>query len=224
MSTRVQELFDRGAQFGYSKTRRHPSTIPYIYTSKNRGDIINLEKTVEQLEAAEEYMKGLAAQGKTILFVGTKPEIRDIVVNVADALNMPYVDERWIGGTLTNFKEIRKRTDRLMDLEYKKEHNELVFQTKKEGLMIEREIIKLKKNFGGITSLKGMPDAIVLVDSLHEDIATKEATVLGIPLVAITNTDCNINPIAYPVVANDATRPSVEYTVHALRDAYSSGK
>lgn len=221
---RVKDMFDRGAQFGYSKTRRHPSTIPFIHSSKNRGDIINLERTVEQLAAAEEVLKGLGAAGKTVLFVGTKPEIRDLVVAAADALAMPYVDERWVGGTLTNFKEIRSRAERLIDLEYRREHNELIFKTKKERLMLEREIIKLKKNFGGITPLKALPDAMIIIDPLYEDIAVAEAASGGIPTIALANTDCNIDLVTYPIVANDATRPSVEYFVKALRDAYQAGK
>jgi small subunit ribosomal protein S2 len=218
MSTRVQDLFDRGAQFGFSKTKRHPSVVPFIFTLKNRRDIIDLEKTVVQIEEAESFMKEMSEAGKTVLFVGTKPEVRESVRATADAVGMPFVDMRWVGGTLTNFSEIRKRADRMLDLEYKREHNELVFKTKKEGLMIDREIEKLKKNFGGIGQMKKLPDVMFVVDPLAEDIAVTEARLLDIPVVAIANTDCNIEKVTYPMVANDTTRPSVEYILDIFKN------
>lgn len=218
MSTRVQELFDRGAQFGFSKTKRHPSVVPFIFTLKNRRDIIDLEKTAVQIEEAEGFMKEMAEAGKTVLFVGTKPEVRESVRATADAVGMPFVDMRWVGGTLTNFSEIRKRADRLLDLEYKREHKQLVFKTKKEGLMIDREIEKLQKNFGGIAQMKKLPDAMFVVDPLAEDIAVTEARILDIPVVAIANTDCNIEKVDYPMVANDTTRPSVEYILDIFKN------
>jgi small subunit ribosomal protein S2 len=218
MSTRVQELFDRGAQFGYSKTKRHPSVVPFIFTLKNRRDIIDLEKTAVQIEEAERIIKEIGDAGKSILFVGTKPEIRDQVRSIAESVSMPFVDRRWVGGTLTNFSEIRRRAELLLDLEYKREHNELVFKTKKERLMIERNIEKLQKNFGGITQLKKLPDIVFVVDPLHEDIAVTEASILGIPVVAIANTDCNITKVTFPIVANDTTRPSVDYILNIFKN------
>lgn len=220
----IQKMFDAGAHLGYSKTRRHPSTAPYIFTTKNSGDIIDLEKTAELLAAAEEAMKGLATGGKQILFVGTKPEARKIMRSAAEHLGMPFVTERWIGGTLTNFAEIRKRANRLMDLEYKREHNELVFKTKKERLMLEREINKLQRNFGGIVDLKDMPALVFVIDSGAESIAVEEATQMNIPVMSISSTDCNIDRITFPVVANDSALASVKFFVEALTHAYESGK
>jgi small subunit ribosomal protein S2 len=218
MNPRIQELFDLGAQFGYSKTRRHPSVVPFIFTLKNRRDIIDLEKTVVQIEEAESFMKEMSEAGKTILFVGTKPEIRESVRITAEAVGMPYVDMRWVGGTLTNFSEIRKRADRMLDLEYKREHKELVFKTKKEGLMIDREIVKLNKNFGGIGQLKRLPDVMFVIDPLAEDIAVTEARLLDIPVVALANTDCNLKKVNYPMVANDTIRPSVDYILDIFKN------
>ena len=218
MSTRIQDLFDRGAQFGYSKTKRHPSVVPYIFTLKNRRDIIDLEKTVGLIEEAETFMKEMAEAGKTVLFVGTKPEIRDLLRSTAESVGMPYVDMRWVGGTLTNFSEIRKRADRMLDLEYKREHKELVFKTKKEGLMIDREIEKLNKNFGGIGQLKKLPDVMFVIDSLAEEIAVTEAGLLDIPVVALINTDCNIKKVNYPMVVNDTIRPSVKYILDIFKN------
>jgi small subunit ribosomal protein S2 len=209
-----------GAHIGYSKTRRHPSTLPFIFTTKTRGDVINLEKTEELLKEAREFIQELAATGKMVLFVGTKAESRQTIRGVADALNMPYIDNRWIGGTLTNFKEIRKRVDRLMDLQYKREHNELVFKTKKEKLMIEREIAKLEKNFGGLILLKEKPAAVIVVDSDHEDISVAEANQTNVPIISISNTDCNIDKVQYPVVANDAAVSSITYFVKTLAKTY----
>lgn len=224
MEQTVQQLFEAGAHLGYSKSRRHPSTADFIFTTKNRGDIIDLEKTVAQLEAAKEAMKGLATGGKQVLFVGTKPEARRIMRDAAEKLGMPYVDQRWVGGTLTNSKEIKKRVDRLMDLEYKREHNELVFKTKKEKLMLEREIEKLHKNFGGLTSLKGMPALVFMIDSGAESIARDEAVTLSIPVMSVSSTDCNIDDIDFPIVANDTAVASITYLVKELSAAYESGK
>lgn len=218
MSQHVQALFDHGAQFGYSKTKRHPSVASFIFTSKNRGDIINLEKTSVQLEEALAFLATLANTGKTVLFVGTKPEIREALRSTADAVSMPYVEQRWVGGTLTNFSEIRRRAERLLDLEYRREHNQLVFKTKKERLMIDREIEKLHKNFSGIAQLKRTPDAIVVIDPRHEYIAVNEAQLLNIPVIALANTDCNITGITYPILANDTTRPSVDYIMNTIKD------
>lgn len=221
MNPRVQELFDRGAQFGFSKTKRHPSIVPYIFTMKNRRDIIDLEKTVEQIEVAEAFMKSMIEAGKTVLFVGTKPEVRDSIRTIAESVDMPFVDMRWVGGTLTNFSEIRRRADRLLDLEYKKEHKQLVFKTKKEALMIDRDIERLQKNFGGITQLKKLPDVMFVIDPKAEEIAVTEARLLDIPVVAIANTDCNIEKVDYPIVANDTIRPSITYILDIFKSIFN---
>lgn len=221
---KIKKMFEAGAHIGYSKTRRHPSTVPYIFTTKNSGDIIDLEKTAELLEKAKETIKGLATGGKQILFVGTKPEARKITRGVAEKLGMPYIDQRWIGGTLTNFTEIRKRINLLMDLQYKREHNELVFKTKKERLMIEREIITLEKMFGGLTGLKSMPDMVCIVDSGAEPIAVDEANRMSVPVMAISSTDCNIDRVTFPIVANDGATASIQFFMDELASAYESGK
>jgi small subunit ribosomal protein S2 len=220
----IQKMFDAGTHLGYSRTRRHPSVAPYIFTTKTRGDILDLEKTAPLFEAALESLKGFAAQGKTILFVGTKPEVRNVVRAAAERLNMPYVDNRWVGGTLTNFKEIKKRVDRLIDLQDKREKNQLVFKTKKERLMLEREINKLERNFGGLVSLKELPDLMIAVDSLHETIAVDEARVTKVPILGVCNTDCNIDIIDYPIVGNDSNVASVKFFMQAITGAYEAGK
>jgi len=153
----VENLFKSGAHFGYSRSRRHPSVKPYIYGVKNRVQIINLEKTAEQLAAALEFVKKLGAESKTILFVGNKPEAERPIQTVADMTGMPYVTERWLGGTLTNWSEMKKRIARMRDLKEKREKGELSMYTKKERGNVDKEIGKLERYFGGLTDWKNFP-------------------------------------------------------------------
>lgn len=221
--TLIKEMFDAYMHFGYSRTRRHPSNIPYIFTTKTRGDIIDLEKTSQLLIDAMEAMKQAGADKKQILFVGTKPEARNIVRSAAERIDMPFVDNRWVGGTLTNFGEIRKRVNRLMDLEDRQEKGELVYRTKKELLMLEREITKLRKNFGGLTSLQKLPSMLVVVDALHEDIAVKEAQTLNIPIISLSNTDGDTSRIQFPIVGNDSHAHAVQLVTKKLTQSYEAG-
>ena len=223
-SKKVDELFKVGAHYGYSKTRRHASVVPYIFTTKNRVDIIDIEKTEESLDKALEYITALAKQNKKILFFGIKPEAKKITAEVAQALDMPYVTERWIGGALTNYSEIKKRIARLEELRSKKEKGELDMYTKKERLLIDQEIEKMTRNFGGLTSLTKTPDAMFVVDSKREAIAVTEARKSGLPTIAILNTDCNLKEVDYPIVANDATVISVSYILNLVKEAYAKGK
>lgn len=217
-------MFSVGAHYGYTRTRRHPTTKPFLYGTKNRTDVIDLEKTVKSLVAAEEVLATLGATGKQVLFVGTKPEARDAVKAAAESLGMPYVETRWIGGTLTNDKQIKSRVVLLEDLSDKQEKNELVAKTKKEKLLLERKIEKLGRRFGGLLNMKSMPGALVVVDAKEESIAVTEANMLGIPVVAICNTDCDLKPVAYPVVANDANKKTVEFFLNKLVSAYKGTK
>ncbi len=221
---RIDALFKAGAHFGYSKTRRHPKAAPYIFITKNKNDIIDLEKSLTLLEKAEEFVKSLAASGKTILLVGTKPEAKEAIKNAGMALDMPYVCERWIGGTLTNFPEIKKRIARLEELRSKKEKGELDVYTKKEQLLLQREADKLNLYFGGLTSLVKTPDAVFIIDPKKESIAATEATKAGVPIIALGNSDCDISTILYPIVANDASISSINHFVNAIIEAYKAGK
>lgn len=218
----LNSLFKVGAHVGYSRTRRHPSTMPFIYGTKNRRDLINLADTKSQLEAAANYAISVIASGGKILFVGTKPEARDIIREKAAGLDMPFVEHRWVGGTLTNFKEIRKRVDMLLDLVQRKAEDKLVFRTKKERLLIERKISKLEQNFSGLRNLEKLPQAIFVVDALKEKIAVTEASRLGIPVIAIASTDCDISDVTYPIVANDSSIASVVYLVTYIMDKVRS--
>ena len=220
MSTINKEALAKAVlQYGYSRTRRHPSMKPFIESNHNGVDFINLDKTAEQLDNAISFLKSVQGAGKTILFVGVKPEIRQVVKEVALSLNSPYIAERFIGGTLTNFPQMKKRIEKLHDLLKKKETGELAVYTKKEQLLIQRDIDRLDRDFGGISSLTNIPAAIVIVDPRHEEMCVKEATRLHIPVVALANTDCTLEGIEYPVVGNDGSVGSVRFVLETIKEA-----
>jgi len=219
----IEAMFKVGAHFGYSRARRHSSVRSYLYGAKNGVDIIDLEQTFKMLEAAKARVEELGKLGKTILFVGTKEEIRDIVSEVAKSLSLPYVSERWVGGILTNWSEIKKRTGRLKELSDKFAKGELEKYTKKERLLFEREMAKLQAEFGGIASLETIPAALVVVDPREEHIAVMEAKKMKVETVALLNSDCNASEVTYPILANDSALLSVRYFLEALRDAFQKG-
>ena len=222
-NTQVDEMFQAGTHYGYSKSRRHPSTTPYIFGTKNGVDIINIEKTEELLNKALEQVKHYAATGKTILFVGTKPEARQQVVETALALNMPYVNERWVGGILTNFHEIKKRIVKLLDLREQKEKGGLEKYTKKERLLIDREMEDMTKNFQGVSGITKVPDVMLVIDSKKEHIAVTEALKMNLPVISLLNTDCNIKQITFPVIGNDASVSSISFFLNKVKKAYEDG-
>ncbi len=217
--TLVNELFDAGAHVGFSKTRRHPSIKPFIFDSRQKKDIINLEKTSTQIEAVEAFLKEFKGTDKQVLFVGTKPEAKGIVRAAAELIDMPFVTERWLGGTLTNSREIRKRVERLVTLSEQSEKGELVAATKKEKLMLEREIERLEKKFGGLRAMKKAPAVLVVVDPRKEYIAVEEARQMNIPVIALASTDCDVSIINYPIVANDTNVPAISFVINKITDA-----
>ncbi|MFA6520608.1 MAG: 30S ribosomal protein S2 [Candidatus Paceibacterota bacterium] len=220
----VEQMFAAGAHYGYSKTRRHPSVSSYIYTTKNKGDIINLEKTSALLDEAALFIKNLGAQNKTVLFVGTKPEAKVATKNIAESLNMPYVTERWIGGTLSNFTEIKKRILELENYQKDTATGGLDKYTKKERVVMAKKMEKLARYYTGLLGLKKAPDALFVVDAKSEHIAATEARKSGIPVIALVNSDSNIKGIDYPIVANDSGIPSIKFFAEAIRDAYKEGQ
>lgn len=222
--TVIEEMFKAGAHFGYSKTRRHPSVSKYIYATKNKGDIINLEKTSEMLDSALLFVKELGAKNKIILFVGTKPEAKVVTKDVAESINMPYVTERWIGGTLSNFTEIKKR---ILELEnYRKDSTDggLDKYTKKERVVMAKKMEKLTRYYSGLIGLKKAPDALVIVDAKSENIAATEGRMSSVPVIALVNSDSNIKNIDYPIVANDSAIPSIKFFITAIGNAYKEGQ
>lgn len=219
----IDAMFKAGAHFGYARTRRHPSTAPFIFGMKNRVEIFDLEKTSAALENAKKFLKELARSGKKVLVVGNKAEAREVVIKEATAVEMPFVALRWIGGTLTNYEQIKKRVEKFEDLSSKREKGELTKYTKKERLLIDREIDNLEKDFSGIVSMKELPGAVLLVDSKKEFIALDEARKIGIPVVAICGSDCDIKLVNHPVPANESSKQSISFLVKELLSAYQQG-
>jgi small subunit ribosomal protein S2 len=219
----VEKMFEAGAHYGYGKSRRHPSVSPYIYTTKNNEDIIDLEKTSVMLEHAINFIKTLSAQNKIILFVGTKPEAREVIKNSALSLNIPYVNMRWIGGKLSNFTEIKKRVAELEN--YNKENAEggLEKYTKKERVVMAKKMEKLSKYYSGLIGLKKIPDALFIIDSKAEHIAATEARKSGVPVIALINSDSNIKSVDYPIIANDSGILSIKFFTTCIANAYKEG-
>jgi small subunit ribosomal protein S2 len=222
--TLIEQMFSVGAHYGYSRTRRHPSVSPYIYATKNKTDIIDLEKTSKLLANASEFLKDLGTKNKVVLFVGTKPETRELVEITAESLSMPYVNERWIGGTLSNFTEIKKRITELENYHKESTSGELEKYTKKERVVMAKKMEKLSKYYSGLINLKKIPDVILIVDAKTEHIAATEAKKSSVPVVALVNTDSNIKGIDYPIVGNDASIPSIKFFIDSLAKAYKSGQ
>ncbi len=220
----IERMFDVGAHYGYSKSKRHPSTKKFVYGSKNKAEIFDLDKTSDSLAEAKDFVAEIAKQGKQILFVSSKLEVKDIIKNAADSIDQPYVAGRWIGGTLTNYEIIKKRSDKLVDLRNKKEKGELGKYTKKEQLLIQREVESLEGKFDGIVGMKGFPAAVFIIDIKKEDIALKEAKTKKIPVISLSSNDCNISDVEYPIPGNDATRKSIEFFVSEIVEAYNTGK
>jgi small subunit ribosomal protein S2 len=221
----IERLFKAGAHFGFTKSRRHPTTLPYIFGSKQGTDIIDLEKTSVLLETAKSVMEEAGKSGKVVLYVGTKEEIVPIVKEYARTAEMPYVVNRWIGGMLTNFSEIKKRIARLHELVSQGESGELERKyTKKERVVIGRELEKLNFNFGGVSAMTRTPNLLVVVDPRHDAIAVREAIDMHVPVIALSSSDTDLRSITYPVVANDALQSSVSLILDELTKAYQKGK
>ncbi len=220
----IDSMFSAGAHFGLGRSRRHPTVAPFIFGTKNDTDIFDLEKTETLLAKARAFVTTLAKEGKVILFVGGKKEASQSTKNTAQSLNMPYVDGRWIGGSISNFGQIRKRIERYEKLTTDKEKGELAKYTKRERMLIDKEIASLEKMFFGIISLKKAPDAVFVIDPKKEKIALKEATDFNIPVIALSSSDCNIDGIKYPIVGNDSSKTSIQYFLSEISAAYQAGK
>ncbi|OGG79599.1 30S ribosomal protein S2 [Candidatus Kaiserbacteria bacterium RIFCSPLOWO2_01_FULL_54_13] len=222
MAADIQTLFDAGAHFALPRARRHPSASTYLFGTKDRTDLFDLEETGRRLEAARAFAR--ATVGKQVLFVGGKHEVAEIVRAAAVRAGAPHVAGRWIGGTLTNFKNIRKRIDRLERLMGERERGELEKYTKRERLLIDREIDELLGRFGGLVTMTELPGALFVVDTRHENTAVQEANQLGIPVIGLSNSDCDFSLIQYPIPANDTSVKSVRLVCEGIADAYLEGK
>ncbi|RPI03335.1 MAG: 30S ribosomal protein S2 [Calditrichaeota bacterium] len=221
---RIQDLLLAGCHFGHLTRRWNPKMKPYIFMERNGIHIIDLKKTLGFLNKACEAIEQVVRQGGDVLLVGTKKQARDIIRVEAERCGMPYVTERWLGGTLTNFVTIKKSVKRLKNLEKKASDGTYDKLSKKEILTIEREKEKLNQILGGIREMNRLPEAIFLVDAKKETIAVREAQRLGIPIFAILDTNSDPDPIDYIVPCNDDAFKAINLVTHALVDAVLAGK
>jgi len=219
----IEEMFRAGLHLGYSRTRRHPKMKPYIFGLRNNIEVFDLEKVREKLREAEEFLKQLASERGIILIVGSKPSAAPLVEKAGEELGMPYSVRRWPGGFLTNFASLKKRVEHLEDLKEKKSSGELAKYTKKEQLVLGDEIIRLERKFYGLTSLKKLPDVMLIIDPGEEKTATTEARKIGLKTVGIMNLDCDPGFVSYPIPANDSAHSSIKYVLDRLVAAYKSG-
>ena len=221
----VDRLFAAGSHFGLSKSRRHPTMVKYLFGTKQGSDIINLEITADLLEAAKTVLNEAGKNSQTVLLVGTKAEAVKLVTDAAAKAEVPYVANRWVGGTLTNLPEIKKRIERLKTLIGQGESGELEDKyTKKERVLIGRELDKLNFNFNGIKDLNQTPALLVVVDPKHDSIAVEEAEKMKIPIVGIMNSDCNAQSVTHPIIVNDSLTNSIYLILNELTDALIKGR
>lgn len=219
----VDALFAAGAHFGFVKARRHPSAKPFIFGAKNKIEIFDLEKTSVELEKALAFVEEKGKEGALTLFVGGKSEAREAIEKAGRELGMPFVAGRWIGGTLTNFSEIKRRIARLDELTTQRERGELAKYTKKERLLIDREIENLNIYFGGLANLKALPKLVVIIDPKKEHIALAEAKRMRIPVVALAGSDTNLYSVDYAIPGNDASRQTITLILNKIVEAYQKG-
>ena len=220
----MKQLLEAGVHFGHQTRKWNPKMAKYIFNSRNDIHIINLEDTVVLIDKAYEYVKEMASQGKTILFVGTKKQAQKAIEDEAKRCGMYYINSRWLGGTLTNFKTIRSRVDRLNKLNNMEKVGEFNLLPKKEVIKLKAERDKLEKNLGGIKEMTKLPDLMFVVDTKKEHIAVKEAKSLGIPVVALLDTNCDPEPIDYVIPGNDDAIRAVSLIAGAIANAVIEAK
>jgi len=220
----MKALLEAGAHFGHQTRRWDPRMRPFIFTQRNGIHIIDLQQTVRRLEEAAEWVSDTVAKGGAILFVGTKKQAQETIQAEAGRCGMPYVNSRWLGGTLTNFQTIQGRIDHLVRLEDALERGEFGRHLKKDILKIEEEIGRLNRHFGGFKEMTKLPSALFIVDPTMEYIAVAEANRMGIPIVAMTDTNCNPNLIDYPVPSNDDAIRAVRLVTTRIADAVLEGQ
>ena len=220
----MKQLLEAGVHFGHQTRRWNPKMARFIFTERNGIYIIDLQKTVQKVDEAYEFVRDLAAKGESVLFVGTKKQAQNSIREEAERCNQFYVNERWLGGMLTNFRTIQTRIVRLKELEAMFEDGTVEQYTKKEAMLMQRELQKLEKNLGGIKDMKKLPGAIFVVDSKKEEIAVKEARKLGIPVIATVDTNCDPDVIDFPIPANDDAIRAVKLLTSKIADAVLEGR
>ncbi len=219
----MKQLLETGVHFGHRTRRWNPKMARYIYTERNGVHIIDLQQTVRLLETAYAQIRDLVAQGGKVLFVGTKRQAQESIRLEATRCGMPYVNQRWLGGTLTNWRTIRERIDYLKDLEARKAAGEFALLTKREALMRDREIEKLNARLGGIKDMQRLPVAVFIIDATEEETAAKEADRLGIPIYAVVDTNCDPDLIDHVIPANDDAIRAIRLMTSKIADAVLEG-
>ncbi|KKQ23653.1 MAG: 30S ribosomal protein S2 [Candidatus Staskawiczbacteria bacterium RIFCSPLOWO2_12_FULL_37_15] len=220
----VEEMTQAGMSFGHKISNLHPKMKPYVSGIKNSVNIIDLEKTAKDFEKALKFISRLVFENKTILFVGTKIQVRNLVKATAEECGFPYVTERWLGGTITNFETISKRVGYFKDLEKKKEIGELEKYTKKERLMFGKEMESLRVKFEGIKDMTKLPDAVFIFDLKKDETCAREAKRKGIEIVGIVDTNINPEMANYPIPANDDAISSVKYILDKVKECIMEAK
>ncbi|CAM4022276.1 30S ribosomal protein S2 [Bacillus manliponensis] len=220
----MKQLLEAGVHFGHQTRRWNPKMKRYIFTERNGIYIIDLQKTVKKVEEAFNVMKGIAAEGGNVLFVGTKKQAQEAIKEEATRAGMYFVNQRWLGGTLTNFQTIQKRIKRLKDIERMQEDGTFEVLPKKEVVQLKKELERLEKFLGGIKDMKGLPDALFVVDPRKERIAVAEARKLNIPIIGIVDTNCDPDEIDHVIPANDDAIRAVKLLTSKMADAILEAK
>ena len=219
----MKQLLEAGVHFGHQTRRWNPKMAKYIFTERNGIYIIDLQKTVKKLDEAYNYVKEVAAEGGDILFVGTKKQAQEAVKNAAERANMPSINQRWLGGMLTNFVTIRSRINRMEELEAMVEDGRMAVLPKKEQAVLGKELTKLQTNLGGARDMKGLPQALFVIDTKREENAIKEAQRLNIPVVALIDTNSDPDEVEYGIPCNDDAISAVTLMCELMADACLAG-
>jgi len=224
MSASMREMLEAGVHFGHQTRFWNPKMAPYIFGHRNKIHIINLEKTLALYQDALKFVRQLSARGGTILFVSTKRAAREIIAEEAQRCGMPYVDSRWLGGMLTNFKTVKTSIKRLKDMEAMQAEGATERMSKKEALMFQRELDKLNKSIGGIKDMNGLPDAIFIIDVGYHKITVSEAKALNIPVVAVVDTNHSPDGVAHVIPGNDDSSKAIALYAQGVADAVVEGR
>lgn len=220
----LQQLLEAGVHFGHRAARAHPKMKPFIYGARDGVSIIDLVFSDKYLREACEFVSGLGKDGKVLLFVGTKKQAQDLVSDLAKKAGAPYLNNRWIGGFLTNFDIVQKNVKKLKDLREQKTKGTLEKYTKKEQLLLDREMNKLFRDYGGVLELEGKPDALFIIDTIKEKTAVAEARRLRIPIIAISDSNSDVSLIDYPIPGNDDAIKSITILVEVVAQAFEEGR
>jgi small subunit ribosomal protein S2 len=220
----MKALLEAGVHFGHRTRRWNPKMKPYIFTERNGIHILDLQQTISRIDEAYNLVRDTVSNGGLALLVGTKRQAQDTISEEADRSNMPFINERWLGGTLTNWVTIRQRIDYLMDLEKQQMRGEFARLPKKEASKLEYEIERLNRRLGGLKNMRRLPNLLFIVDVRREDIAVREANILGIPIIALVDTNCDPEPIDYVIPSNDDAIRAIRLIVGKMADAAIEGQ